>query len=150
MKKEFLVVFEPGNTIFGAFAPDIPGCFAIGPTLEATRILYIDSVNDHLRCMAEDHDLIPQPVTTVYDFALDIPGTCSLDKGLHELRLRMKECLKECLEDSLEFGFEGLAEDPCELPVPTTRCDDGEIREESVDHYVVEWLEIDVPVLSAR
>jgi hypothetical protein len=28
--------------------------------------------------------------------------------------------------------------------------DFAEIRDESVDHYVVEWLEIDVPVLSAN
>jgi predicted RNase H-like HicB family nuclease len=58
----------------------------------------------------------------------------------------MRRMMKECLE----FHFEGLVEDGCQLPVPrTTSFDFGEIRDESVDHYVVEWLEIDVPVLSA-
>jgi predicted RNase H-like HicB family nuclease len=69
MKKEFLVVFEVGKTSFGAFAPDIPGCFAVGPTLDETRKRYMEAVDAHLRWMAEDHDPIPQPVTTIYDFS---------------------------------------------------------------------------------
>jgi predicted RNase H-like HicB family nuclease len=69
MKKEFLVVFEIGKTSFGAFAPDIPGCFAVGPTLDETRSRYLEAVEAHLRWMAEDHDPIPQPVTTIFDFA---------------------------------------------------------------------------------
>ncbi|MGO9775227.1 MAG: hypothetical protein ACLPM3_01405 [Terracidiphilus sp.] len=142
MKKEFLVVFVLDKTTIGACAPDIPGCFAIAPTLEETRLIYIESADDYLRCMAEDHNPIPQPVTTIYDFERNIPGAGSLDKVLHELRLRMNE--------SLEFGVEGLAEDGCELPVPTTTSFDfAEIRDEAVDHFVVEWLEIEVPVLSA-
>jgi predicted RNase H-like HicB family nuclease len=75
-------------------------------------------------------------------FAPDIPGAGSVGVDLPEMRRMMKECL--------EFHFEGLVEDGCQLPVPrTTSFDFGEIRDESVDHYVVEWLEIDVPVLSA-
>ena len=69
MKKEFLVVFEVGKTSFGAFAPDIPGCFAVGPTLDETRKRYMEAVDAQLRWMAEDHDPIPQPVTTIYNFA---------------------------------------------------------------------------------
>jgi hypothetical protein len=57
----------------------------------------------------------------------------------------MRRMMKECLE----FHFEGLAEDGCELPVPTTTSFDfAEIRDEAADHFVVEWLEIDLPVLS--
>jgi predicted RNase H-like HicB family nuclease len=75
-------------------------------------------------------------------FAPDISGAGSVGGTLAEMRRMMKECL--------EFHFEGMAEDGCELPVPTTTSFDfAEIRDESVDHYVVEWLEIDVPVLSA-
>ncbi len=69
MKKEFLVVFEVGKTSFGAFAPDIPGCFAVGPTLDETRKRYLEAVDAHLKWMTEDHDPIPQPVTTIVDFS---------------------------------------------------------------------------------
>jgi predicted RNase H-like HicB family nuclease len=71
-------------------------------------------------------------------FAPDIPGAGSVGKDLKEMRSMMKECL--------ELHLFGTAEDGDALPEPnTTSFDFGEIRDESVDHYVVEWLEIDVP-----
>jgi predicted RNase H-like HicB family nuclease len=73
MKKEFLVVFEKGKTSYGAFAPDIPGCFAVGPTLEETQRRFLEAVEAHLAWLAIDHDPIPQPVTTSYDFSRE-PG----------------------------------------------------------------------------
>jgi predicted RNase H-like HicB family nuclease len=73
MKKEFLVVFEIGKTSFGAFAPDVPGCFAVGPTLDETRRRFLEAVEAHLEWMASEHDSIPQPVTTVFDFSRE-PG----------------------------------------------------------------------------
>ena len=48
MKTEFLVVFEMDKKGFGAFAPDIPGCFAVGPTLDETRRRYLEAVAAHL------------------------------------------------------------------------------------------------------
>jgi predicted RNase H-like HicB family nuclease len=73
MKKEFLVVFEKGKTSFGAFAPDIPGCFAVGPTLEETERRFLEAVEAHLEWLASDHDAIPQPKTTSHDFSRE-PG----------------------------------------------------------------------------
>jgi predicted RNase H-like HicB family nuclease len=73
MKQEFLVVFEIGKTSIGASAPDIPGCFAVGPTLDETRLRFLEAVDAHLEWLASDHDPIPQPVTTAYDFARE-PG----------------------------------------------------------------------------
>jgi predicted RNase H-like HicB family nuclease len=73
MKKEFLVVFEKGKTSFGAFAPDIPGCFAVGPTLKETHRRFLEAVEAHLEWMARDHDPIPEPVTAIYDFSRE-PG----------------------------------------------------------------------------
>jgi len=73
MKQRFLVVFEVGKTSFGASAPDIPGCFAVGPTLEETRRRYLEAVEAHLEWLANDHDPIPQPVTSVFDFSPE-PG----------------------------------------------------------------------------
>ena len=63
MTKEFLVIFETGKSGFGGQSPDIPGCFAVGPTLEITRRRYIEAVAAHLMWLASDRDIIPQPVT---------------------------------------------------------------------------------------
>jgi predicted RNase H-like HicB family nuclease len=73
VKKEFLVVFEKGKTSFGAFAPDIPGCFAVGATLDEVKIRFMEAVAAHLEWLANDHDPIPDPVTTSYDFSPE-PG----------------------------------------------------------------------------
>ncbi len=71
-------------------------------------------------------------------FAPDIPGAVSLGKNLHEMRRMLKECL--------EFHLDAMAEDGDLMPAPaTTSFDFGEIRDDAVDHYVVEWLEIEVP-----
>ena len=69
MKTDFMVVFEVGKKSFGAYAPDIPGCFAVGPTLEETRRRYLEAVKAHLDWMASDHDPMPKPATTAFDFA---------------------------------------------------------------------------------
>src|SRR5579872_5596734 len=71
-------------------------------------------------------------------FAPDIPGAVSVGKDLEEMRRMMKECL--------ELHLEGTAADGDPLPEPmTTSFDFGEIRDDRVDHYVVEWLEVEVP-----
>jgi predicted RNase H-like HicB family nuclease len=73
MNQKFLVVFEVGKTGFGAFAPDIPGCFAVGATLDETRRRFLESVEAHLEWMAEDHDSMPEPSTSSFDFSKE-PG----------------------------------------------------------------------------
>ena len=74
MKKDFLVVFEAGPKNYSAFAPDIPGCYALGDTVEITRQRYLEAAQAHLDWMASDHDAIPEPVTTSYDFARQEEG----------------------------------------------------------------------------
>jgi predicted RNase H-like HicB family nuclease len=76
-------------------------------------------------------------------FAPDIAGAGSLGKNLHETRRMMKE--------SLESHLALMAGERDEMPRPVaTNFDFGEIRDESVDHYVVEWLEIEVPATKAK
>ena len=73
-------------------------------------------------------------------FAPDIPGAVSVGKDLKEMRRMMKACLELHLEGTAAHG------DPLPGPV-TTSFDFGEIRDDEVDHYVVEWLELEVPEL---
>jgi predicted RNase H-like HicB family nuclease len=69
MTKDFLVIFEKGNSGFGAEAPDIPGCFAVGPTLDAARERFIAAAQAHLEWLASDGDPIPEPITERVDLA---------------------------------------------------------------------------------
>lgn len=73
-------------------------------------------------------------------FALDVPGCVSTGKTLSDMRRMMKEAL----EAHLEF----MASDGDPMPLPMTTSIDFSTFEDpegEVDHYVVEWLEIEVP-----
>lgn len=61
-------MFEAGPKNFSAFAPDIPGCFALGDTVDITRQRFLEAANAHLNSMASDHEPIPDPITTAFDF----------------------------------------------------------------------------------
>ena len=73
-------------------------------------------------------------------FAPDVPGCISTGKTLVEMRRMMREAL----ESHLEF----LASDGDPIPEPVTMSVDfsNEDPSDKVDHYVVEWLEINIPV----
>jgi predicted RNase H-like HicB family nuclease len=74
-------------------------------------------------------------------FAPDIPGCFSTGKTLTKIRSRMRE--------ALEAHLKWMAADGNIMPTPVTSSFnfstvhdlDGE-----VDHYVVEWMEIEVPI----
>jgi predicted RNase H-like HicB family nuclease len=74
-------------------------------------------------------------------FAPDIPGCISTAKTLPEIRRLMREAL----ESHLEF----MAADGDPMPTPvTTNFDLSTVHDPDgqVDHYVLEFLEINVPV----
>jgi len=74
-------------------------------------------------------------------FAPDIPGCIATGKTLAEMRRMMREAI----EAHLEF----MASDGDPMPKPTTTSFDFSSVDDpsgEVDHYVVEWLEINVPV----
>ncbi len=58
---KYAVFFEKSATGYGAYAPDLPGCVAVGDTLEETRKLMEEAMAIHLKSMREDGDPIPEP-----------------------------------------------------------------------------------------
>jgi predicted RNase H-like HicB family nuclease/predicted RNA binding protein YcfA (HicA-like mRNA interferase family) len=60
----YLIVVEKGDRDYGAYAPDLPGCIAVGDTPEETERLMRDAIELHLRGLREDGLPIPEPVTT--------------------------------------------------------------------------------------
>ena len=59
--QEYAVVYEEGPTSWGAYVPDLPGCVAVGSTLEEVEELIRGAIEMHLETMREDGDPIPQP-----------------------------------------------------------------------------------------
>ena len=59
----FAIITEKGPTSYGAYAPDVPGCGAVGDTAEEARANLREALEAHLRLMAEDGDPMPQALS---------------------------------------------------------------------------------------
>ncbi len=58
----YAVVYERASDGgYGAYIPDLPGCVALGETLEETRRLIREAVEMHLEAMRADGEPIPEP-----------------------------------------------------------------------------------------
>lgn len=55
----YSVIFERGLTSVGAYVPDLPGCVAVGDTLEEAQTLITDAMQMHLDGMREDGEVLP-------------------------------------------------------------------------------------------
>lgn len=59
----YAVVFEKGDTSYGAYVPDLPGCVAVGETLEEVKALIGEAIEFHLEGMQSEGLPIPEPIT---------------------------------------------------------------------------------------
>ena len=62
---KYAVVIEKSSNGFGAYAPDVPGCVAVGETLAETERLIREALDLHIAALREDGDPIPRPTTVV-------------------------------------------------------------------------------------
>jgi predicted RNase H-like HicB family nuclease len=61
----YAIVIEKSENNFGAWAPDLPGCVAVGDTVEEVEQLMREAIELHLAGMREDGDPIPPPTVKV-------------------------------------------------------------------------------------
>lgn len=61
----YAVVIENGSTSVGAYVPDLPGCVAVGESVEEVRQLIQEAIELHLRSMRESGEPVPEPMTEV-------------------------------------------------------------------------------------
>lgn len=60
---KYAVVIEKGESNYAAYVPDLPGCVAVGDTVEEVEKLIRDAIELHLAGLREDRSPIPQPTT---------------------------------------------------------------------------------------
>jgi predicted RNase H-like HicB family nuclease len=60
-KLRYMVVIEAGETSYGAYVPDLPGCVAVGETREEALELVKEAVEFHLEDLREKGESIPKP-----------------------------------------------------------------------------------------
>lgn len=60
----YCVILERGESGFGAYAPDVPGCMATGATAEEALSELKEALEFHLEGLLEDGEPVPEPVST--------------------------------------------------------------------------------------
>ena len=58
---KYMVVIEKGESGWGAFVPDIPGCVAVGETEKEVVSLIADAIRFHLEDLRSEGQPIPPP-----------------------------------------------------------------------------------------
>ena len=59
------VVIEKGETSYGAYVPDLPGCFAISDTKAQVEKLIAEAITLHIENLREHGDPVPMPNSAV-------------------------------------------------------------------------------------
>jgi predicted RNase H-like HicB family nuclease/uncharacterized protein YegP (UPF0339 family) len=61
----YAVIIEEGENSFGAYAPDLPGCVAVGATREEALQLIEEAIEFHIDGLREDGEPVPEPSSTI-------------------------------------------------------------------------------------
>lgn len=57
----YAVIIEKGETSYGAYVPDLPGCVAVAETKEEVEALIKEAIQFHLEMLQEEGLPIPEP-----------------------------------------------------------------------------------------
>jgi predicted RNase H-like HicB family nuclease len=69
---KYTVIYERGQTNWGAYVPDLPGCVSIGDTLAEVQENIKEAIALYLEVLKEDGQPIPEPSTQVGKVAVTI------------------------------------------------------------------------------
>ncbi len=58
--KEYVVIYEQGETNWGAMAPDLPGCVSIGDTFEDVQENVKEAIELYIEVLQERGEPIPE------------------------------------------------------------------------------------------
>ncbi len=67
----YTVIIEEGDTSYGAYVPDLPGCIAVGETKEEALELIKEAIEFHIEGLKEDKKAIPKPYCDVLQVEVD-------------------------------------------------------------------------------
>ena len=68
---KYMVIIEKGESGYGAYVPDLPGCVAAGKPVDEVRNLIQEAINVHVEGLIEDGEPVPEP--TSESFFIDVP-----------------------------------------------------------------------------
>lgn len=63
--RKYTVIYEKGETNWGAIVPELPGCVSIGDTLEEVQENVKEAISLYLEVLAERGEELPEPLMRV-------------------------------------------------------------------------------------
>ncbi len=73
----FSIVIEKAEGNYSAYSPDLPGCIAVGDTIEEVQRNMKGAMRFHIEGMLEDHEPIPVPQSRVQYVEIPIPNSAA-------------------------------------------------------------------------
>ena len=61
---KYIVIYEKGEDSYGAYVPDLPGCIAVGETLEEVQKLIFEAIDLHIEGLRKTGYPVPEPSLT--------------------------------------------------------------------------------------
>ena len=71
----FSIVIEMAEGNYSAYSPDLPGCIAVGDTIEETQRNMEEAIRFHIQGMMEGNEPIPVPQSRVQYVDIPIPDS---------------------------------------------------------------------------
>ncbi len=68
----YLILIEHGDGNYGAWAPDLPGCVAVGDTAEECEREMREAIAFHLRGLSLEGQPIPRPLTFASEVSVEV------------------------------------------------------------------------------
>ena len=60
----YAIVIEKADGNYSAYVPDLPGCVAVGPTIEAVEYEIRDAIRFHVDGLSADGLSVPMPTSS--------------------------------------------------------------------------------------
>lgn len=57
----YTVIYEQGDTSWGAYVPDLPGCTAVGVSRDEVEKLIVEAIHAYLDDLRENGQPVPPP-----------------------------------------------------------------------------------------
>ncbi len=67
---EYVVIVEQGDSSYGAYVPDLPGCVAVGETRDEAMELIREAIELHIESLRENGEPVPEPHSFVEKVAV--------------------------------------------------------------------------------
>ena len=72
MSKTYAVVIEKADGNFSAYVPDLPGCVAVGDTVNECEESIQEAIEAHIHVMREQDIAVPEPSSLAREIEVEL------------------------------------------------------------------------------